>query len=124
TYKVNVFNILLHFMPCAVLYIVFHASSLSNRARAVSAVLINTVSDANWAGHRLKLLTSNPLVRALRHRHLREDRRSLQPPPIPKKRLSNLVSGILFGINVRRIAHGVIGPLLLIERLNPQHVVK
>src|SRR5690606_20957820 len=97
---------------------------LSNRACAVGAVLINTVSDANWAGHRLKLLTSNPLVRALRHRHLREDRRSLQPPSIPKKRLSNLVSGIRLRIDVRRVAHGVIGPLLLIERLNPQHVVK
>src|SRR5690606_26912800 len=95
------------FDPLCILNVVRHQSPLSNRACAVGAVLINTVSDANWAGHRLKLLTSNPLVRALRHRHLREDRRSLQPPSIPKKRLSNLVSGIRLRIDVRRVAHGV-----------------
>src|SRR5690606_27750326 len=101
---------------------VSHFSSLSNRARTVSTVLINTVGDTDWTGHTLELLTSNPLVWALRPRSLRKDGRSLEATSKLSNNLDQFLGAVPIRVDIRRERHSVIGPVFLVHLLDPQHI--
>src|SRR5690606_3651906 len=97
--------------------------SLLYRACTRGAFLVNTISSLSGL-KLLELLLRDSLVRSLRTRHLREDRRSLQLSAEPDQGVHEIGDGVLARVDVCSVAHSVVSPETLIELLHPEHVVQ